>query len=543
MKTRYAFVALIASIVLFVPLTGAIAQPLAGARSERSDPIEPAKDAKPAAKEGKDGKDAKDDKDKDPKASVTEHEITLDGQVVRYRVTAGLSPLMDDKLKTKARVFSTMYERLSDAKDKDGQAITMAAQDASKRPITYAFNGGPGSSSVWLHMGALGPKRVVLGPEGEMLPQTQLGESAGSWIDFTDLVFIDPVSTGYSRAAEGEDPKQFHGLTEDIQWVAEFIRLHLVKNQRWLSPKFLAGESYGTTRASGLSADLQGRLGINLHGIVLISPVLNFSTISFDGYANDQPYWLFLPTYTATAWHHKKLAAPLDASLKGAIEQATAWAQTEYVQALAMGDALPEGKRNEVAQKLSSFTGLSVEFVKRANLRITITSFTKELLRDQGKTVGRFDSRYTGIDRNQNGMAPEYDPSYAVVQGAYTAGFNAYVRGELGFESDQNYEILTSAVRPWNFGTAQNRYADVSELLRTAMTQNPNLRVLVCSGHYDLATPELAMTYTITHMGLDASVRGNISQTFYEAGHMMYLREADLKKLREDTKAFYSAGK
>lgn len=481
------------------------------------------------------------DADKDPfKPSISEHTVTIAGKPIRYRVTAGLSPLMDDKLKTKARVFRISYERLTDAdeKDKDSKAVTLASKDAAKRPITYAFNGGPGSSSVWLHLGALGPRRVDMGPEGFKTSGNTLVDNPASWLDFTDLVFIDPVTTGYSRAADGEDAQQFHGLDEDVRWVGEFIRLHLVRSQRWLSPKYLAGESYGTTRAAGLSSDLQDRLGINLTGVVLISPVLNFQTLSFDN-GNDTPYWLFLPTYATTAFYHKKLTGPLSESLSKTYAEAASWASTDYLLALAQGDALPAAKRDEIAARLSAFTGLSVDYLKRAKLRPTIGAFTKELLRDTSRTVGRLDSRYLGIDRNLNGATTEEDPSYSAIQGPYTAALNAYIRSELGFESDLNYEILTGKVQPWNYGPARNRYADVAESLRSAMSQNPSLRVLVASGHFDLATPPLAMTYTMSHMGLDESVRKNITQHYYECGHMMYLREADLAKLRVDTEAFY----
>jgi carboxypeptidase C (cathepsin A) len=472
--------------------------------------------------------------------SVSEHEVTIGGAKVRYRVTAGLWPLMDDQLKAKARVFCVSYERLADGPvEGDAPRPTLASKDPAKRAVTFAFNGGPGSSSVWLHLGALGPRRVVMGPEGERLPTQGLRDNAFSWLDFTDLVFIDPVSTGFSRALEGEDPKQFHGLDEDVRWVAEFIRLHLVRSQRWLSPKFLAGESYGTTRAAGLASELQGKLGINLSGIVLISPVLNFQTLSFDT-GNDTPYWLFLPTYTATAFHHGRLAPPLNEKLERTIEQVQAWASSEYLMALAQGDALAPAKRDQIAERLAAFTGLSVDYVKRANLRVPIFAFTKELLREQGRTVGRLDSRYVGIDRNQNGASTEFDPSYAAIQGPYTAALNAYVRGELKFESDLNYEILTGNVQPWNYGPARNRYADVAESLRSAMSQNTDLRVLACSGYFDLATPFYAMTYTMTHMGLDPKIRGNIRQTFYPSGHMMYVREADLEKLKVDVAGFYS---
>lgn len=489
----------------------------------------------PAADKAKD----EDKKKEPPKPSITEHAVTIGGTVVKYRVTAGVQPQLDDKLKVKANVFNIVYERLADGdeKDKEGKPLTLAAKEPGRRPITFAFNGGPGSSSVWLHLGALGPRKVAMGTEGERLAATSLADNPESWLDFTDLVFVDPVSTGFSRPQEGEDPNQFHGLDEDVRSVSDFIRLHLTRSQRWLSPKFLCGESYGTTRAAGLARDLSDRLGITLDGVVLVSPVLNFQTLSFEP-GNDTAYWLFMPTYTATAFYHKKLAPPLDADLERTIEQATAWAQSEYVVALSQGDALPAARRDEVAAKLASLTGLSVEFVKRSNLRVSIGAFTKELLRDRGKTVGRFDSRYTGIDRSREGTSPDYDPSYTAVQGPFTASLNAYLRGELGYESDLNYEILTGNVHPWNY-PARNRYVNVSESLRSAMTKNPTMRVLVVSGYYDLATPFFAATYTNTHMSLDESLRGNITQTFHRSGHMVYLRDADMVKLKRDAAAFY----
>ncbi|HYC99639.1 MAG TPA: hypothetical protein VEB22_00300, partial [Phycisphaerales bacterium] len=481
----------------------------------------------------------KEEEKKDPPApSVTEHTVTIGGKAVRYRVTAGMLPLMDDRLKVKANVFNVSYERLDEnEKDKDGKAVTVASRNAGSRPVTFAFNGGPGSSSVWLHLGALGPRKVAMGPEGERLAGAALVDNPDAWLDFTDLVFIDPVSTGFSRSQEGEDPRQFHGLDEDVRAVGDFIRLHLTRSQRWLSPKYLCGESYGTTRAAGLAGDLASRLGIAVDGVVLVSPVLNFQTLSFDS-GNDTAYWLFLPTYTATAFYHKRLAPPLDADFGRALDEARAFAQGDYLLALAQGDALPAARRDEIAAKIAALTGLTPEFIKRADLRVDIGAFTKELLRDQGKTVGRFDSRYTGVDRNHNAAAPEYDPSYAVVQAPFTAALNAYIRTELGYQSDINYEILTGAVQPWSF-PGRNRYANVGESLRGAMARNPRLRVLVASGYYDLATPFFAATYTMTHLGLAESARANISQTFYDAGHMMYLRQADLTKLRQDAAAFY----
>lgn len=473
-----------------------------------------------------------DDKDKEkdkapPPPVVTEHEIKLAGSTdpLKYKATAGKLPIKDDAGKTKAEIFFVAYEKA-------------AVDNPASRPITFAFNGGPGSSSVWLHMGALGPRRPDMGKDGEPLPPpTKLTDNEFSWLDLTDIVFIDPVSTGFSRATEGEDPHQFHGLSEDIRAVGEFIRLYTTKQNRWLSPKFLVGESYGTTRASGLAAHLQDELGIAVNGIVLVSPVLNFQTLGFDN-GNDTPYWLFLPTYTATAWYHKMLKGDLAKDLTKATDEAMKWAASDYLTALAKGDKLTDKERKALAEQLSKYTGLSQDFVTRANFRVRIDQFTKELLREQGRTVGRYDSRYKGIDRDEVGEGTEYDPSYAAVQTPFTAALNAYVRGELKYETDLNYEILTGRVHPWNLG-ANNHYAETAEPLRRAMTSNPNLHVMVCTGFYDLATPFFAADYTVGHLGLDPTLRANAIITRYQAGHMMYLRHDDLEKLKKDAAAFY----
>jgi carboxypeptidase C (cathepsin A) len=472
---------------------------------------------------------------KDPAPSVTTSAVTVD-QVgeIKYRATAGLLPIMDDRLKIKARIFYVAYERLSDA----GEPLT--PEQRAARPITFAFNGGPGSSSVWLHMGALGPRRVKMGPEGETLPRHDVIPNPHTWLGFTDLVFIDPVSTGYSRPADGEDARQFHGLDEDVRAVAEFIRLYLVRSERWLSPKYLCGESYGTTRAAALAPHLQGTLGIALDGLVLISPVLNFQTLRFD-IGNDTPFWLYLPTYTATAWHHRKLKGPLAEDLPAALRASEAFAAGDYLVALAQGDALPAEQRRRIAARLAELTGLSEDFIQRSDLRVPISNFTKELLRDQARTVGRLDSRYTGIDRTDIGATPEFDPSYAAIFGPYTAALNAYVRGELRFQSDLNYEILTGTVNPWNYAPNINRYANVAEGLRSAMSQNRHLRVHSALGYYDLATPYWAMLHTKRHLNLDASLRPNLSESFYRSGHMMYVREEDLAGLQRNVQAFYAA--
>jgi carboxypeptidase C (cathepsin A) len=509
-----------------------------------------------------------DKKDKAP--SVTHHEVTIGGKVIKYTATAGCLDLPDYEGKPKANVFYIAYTKdIDDAaappaaapgpapapkegESKDSQAKPAEAKPpppkspGPARPITFAFNGGPGSSSVWLHLGALGPRRVKYADPSEKpgepalpMPPYSVVENEFSWLDLTDLVFIDPVSTGYSRPVEGENANQFHGLNEDIRWVGDFIRLWTTKNRRWDSPKFLAGESYGTTRAAGLSGYLQDTHGMYLSGIVLISPVLYFQTIEFDS-GNETPYWLYLPTYTATAWYHRRLDAELQRDLPRTLDEVRRWASTDYVVALSKGDALSDRERDEVAARLSRYTGLSKRFVLDSRLRILDDNFYKELLRDQDRIVGRLDSRYKGIDRRGITATPDYDPSYSAIQGPFTAALNAYVREELGYENDNPYEILTGRVHPWSYASATNRYAEVANTLRSAMTKNPALHVLVASGYYDLATPFFAATYTIDHLGLDPTLRSHITQAFYECGHMMYIRHADLAKLKSDVAALFA---
>ena len=442
------------------------------------------------------------------KSVVTKHSVRIGGQEIKYTATAGTMLLKLEDGTPKASVFFVAYTRDD-------------VQDAAKRPITFTFNGGPGAGSLWLHVGALGPRRLEMGDAGALLPPPyKLVDNESSLLDVTDLVFIDPVSTGYSRAVPGEAPKQFHGVEEDVQSVGDFIRLYATRNRRWGSPKFLAGESYGTTRAAGLSGYLQERYGMYLNGIILISTILNFQTAKFDS-GNDLPYILYLPTYTAIAWYHKKLPGDLQSDLQKAVNESRTFAGGEYADALMAGDAVPAAKRAEIAQKVSRLTGLSAEYVDRSNLRIEIQRFDKELLRSERKTVGRLDGRFTGIDADAAGSQPEYDPSLSAIVGPYTAALNDYVRSDLKFESDLPYEFLTNQVRPWNYEPYENRYVNVAETLRKAMTENPFLRVFVGKGYYDLATPFFAAEYTFDHLGLDPSLRSHLSGGYYEAGHMM----------------------
>ena len=459
--------------------------------------------------------------------SVTHHSVTINGEEIRYTATTGTLVLKEeiDKEgeKAKASVFFIAYTRDD-------------VEDMSERPITFSFNGGPGSSSVWLHLGVLGPRCVKPDEDGELPhPPYELKNNECSILDKTDLVFIDPVSTGFSRAVPGEEAKQFHGFKKDIESVGDFILLYLGRYKRWGSPKFLIGESYGTTRAGGLSGYLQERHGTYLNGIMLVSVVLNFQTIRFAP-GNDLPYILYLPTYAATALYHNKLET--DAQFEAFMNEVREFAMSDYTMALMQGSTLSDDQRANIVQQLAKYTGLTPEYIEQTDLRINIMRFCKELLRDEGRTVGRFDSRYKGIDRDAAGEMFEYDPSSAVVQGAYTAMLNYYVRDELEFASDLPYEILSRRVHPWDYSEHQNAYVNVADTLRAAMTMNPALKVFVANGYYDLATPFLASEYTFSHLGLDTSLQDNISMAYYQAGHMMYIDQGELQKMKRDLDAY-----
>jgi carboxypeptidase C (cathepsin A) len=479
------------------------------------------KDAAPSAA----GKDK--EKDKEPKDELTEttNTVTFSGVEVKYKATAGTIVIKDEEGKPHVSFFFIAYTSLDQT-------------NLSERPLTFSFNGGPGSASLWLHLGVLGPRRVYLKEDGGLPPPPfRLVNNEQSLLDKTDLVFLDPVSTGFTRAVPGEDPSKYHGVDEDLQSVGDFIRLYTTRYNRWLSPKFLIGESYGTTRAAGLAGYLEDRYGMYLNGIALISAVLDFSTISFSP-GNDLPYIFFLPTETATAWYHKKLAPDLEADQQKALSEAEKFALGPFTLALMQGADLPAADRASTVKELARLTGLSQDYIDRANLRVRADQFFKELLRGEHLTVGRYDSRVTGEDRDSVGESPEYDPSYTTALGPFAATFNDYVRRELKFESDLPYEVLTSKVQPWNFNRARNRYLDIAENLREAMTHNPYLKVFVANGHYDLATPYLATRYTFDHIGLPPELRGNVSMGYYEAGHMMYLNTPSRIALKEDLAKF-----
>ena len=469
---------------------------------------------------------------------VTHHETTIQGKKIAYTVTTGTMVLTHEKVaegekagefegvKPRAEVFFVAYEL-------DGVV------DKSTRPLTFSFNGGPGSSSVWMHLGLFGPKRVELDDDGYPLaPPYRLVTNEESLLDVTDLVFIDPVSTGFSRPVEGIKAKDFHSVDTDVESVGAFIRLYTGRYGRWRSPKFLAGESYGTTRAAGLAGHLQERHGLYLNGLMLVSAILEFGTARF-GPGNDLPPLLFLPTYAATAHYHSRLDEELQKlPLAEFLERVEEFALQRYAPALLLGDRLEAEDRAAVVAELARYSGLSEEYIDSTDLRIEIFRFTKELLRGQGRTVGRIDSRYTGTDRDSAGEHFEFDPSMSATQGPYTATFNDYVRGELGYQSDLPYEILANLYQSWSYKDVENRYLNVAETLRKAVSVNPHLKVHVANGYYDLATPYYATLHTFAHMGLTPEQRENVSMSFYEAGHMMYVHRESLLKLREELERF-----
>ena len=462
-----------------------------------------------------------------PPPIETRHSLTVGSETLSYTATTGLLPLKnEEKDEIEANVFFVAYT-----------LDRPEGTPASARPLIFVFNGGPGSASVWLHLGAFGPRRVRMEDAGWMpAPPYALVPNADTLLDVADLVFIDPVGTGFSRATRPEFNKQYWSVQGDLDAVGEFIRLYLTRYGRWASPLFLAGESYGTTRAAGLAGHLIDR-GIAFNGLILISTTLNFQTLDFEQ-GNDLPYALFLPTYTATAWYHGKLPADLQAKpLREVLAEVTAWAEAGYTVALAQGDRLPEAERTAVIERLARYTGLEPRYLDGTGLRIQIHRFCKELLRGDKRTVGRIDSRFKGMDALAVTEEPEFDPSMAAITPPYTAMFNDYVRGTLRYETDVEYQILSHKVnRGWSW--EEGKFADTSEALRKALAQNPFMRVFVGMGLYDLATPVLATLYTLSHMQIDPEVRANVQTADYEAGHMFYLDAPSLAKLKSDVVGF-----
>jgi carboxypeptidase C (cathepsin A) len=458
---------------------------------------------------------------------VTHHQVTVEGKLLKYTATAGRLPIKRPDGKIEAEMFFVAY--------------TLDAQDVSKRPLTFAFNGGPGSASIWLHMGALGPKRVVLQPDG-FIPAApyRMEDNSSSALDRSDLVLVDAIGTGFSRAANAELSKKYWGVKGDIEAFGEFIRLYLTRYERWASPLYLLGESYGTTRAAGVAGYLTEH-GISFNGIVLLSMVLNFETLVFTK-TNDVPYVLILPSYTMIAAYHKKLAPELTQDLAKTRQEVEHWASTEYKQALDKGDSLSPQERQAVIDQMARYTGLSKDVIDQANLRINVREFTHYLLIDKKLRVGRLDGRFTGPDPEGLMDTPFYDPTGSATLPPYTSVFNNYVRTELGYKSDMPYNVFAfqagSGFSKWEWGSAIQGFPDTATALREAITKNPYLKVLIMEGYYDLATPFYAADYTIQHLDLPANYRKNISYATYDSGHMVYLHTPSLVKFKRDLVTF-----
>jgi carboxypeptidase C (cathepsin A) len=461
-----------------------------------------------------------------PTVSVTKHSGTFGGQRIAYTATARETYLKADDGTPKASLYSTAYV-------KDGG-------DAS-RPVTFLFNGGPGSGSLWLHMGAFGPKRVAIPSDArdDGAPPYPIRENPDSLLDVTDIVFIDPVGTGYSRALGKTEAKTYWGVTADAKSVAEFIRIWLTENGRWNSPKFLGGESYGTTRSAAVANELEGSYNdVALNGIILISTILDFGAQA-EVPGNEMSYVVNLPTMATTAWYHNKVAdKPADVATFAA--EARAFASGDYLLALLKGNRLSSDERASIRTRLARFTGLSEAYLDRADLRVTPGRFYKELLRDRGVTVGRLDSRYTGKDYDNAGEEPDNDPSFYGIDGGYTAAMNSYARGDLGFKTDKTY-VTIGGVSDWDWklggrGNGDNQfYFNVAPYIGRTLRENSGVKVFVAAGWYDFATPFFGAEYSLSRMGIPAD---RVQFHYYDAGHMMYVRDADLAKLSRDVRAF-----
>ncbi len=452
--------------------------------------------------------------------------VTIAGQNIPYKVTTGKLVLKQDDGKDRASIFHVSYER-TDIKDK------------SQRPVMFAFNGGPGSSAVWLHIGVLGPKILKLPGDGTQppIPPSRVVDNPLSILDVCDLVFVDPVSTGYSRAGKDVKSQDFHGVNGDIESVGDFVRRWISEHDRWGSPKYLLGESYGGIRVAGLSNHLQSRYGMSLNGVVMLSTLLDFSTLQ-SSQGNDLSYVVFLPSFTGVAHFHKKIQGDRDALVR----ESTEFAFGDYAAALLKGVDLDDASRQKIATKLASLTGIPAAVWLARDLRLDASIFRSELLRTEGKVLGRFDGRVAWDATDKSAPYPQYDPSYSLAFGAFSTAMLDYLGRDLGYKEDQPYEILTGKVQPWSWDVS-NGVVNLSERLAAAMRDNPHLRVLVMGGYTDLATPPTGVAYSISHLlDLPENVRGNISTTYFDGGHMFYLNPPDLTKCRTDLVDFIKAG-
>jgi carboxypeptidase C (cathepsin A) len=465
--------------------------------------------------------------------SVTKHTATIGGKVISYTATAGALLLLNEKEEPIALYGYTTYV-------KDGEA------DAAKRPVTFSYNGGPGSSSMWLHLGIMGPRRVVVNdPETNMPPPYKMEDNTNSILDVSDIVMIDPVGTGLSRAVGSKSKnKDFWGVDQDIKSVSQFIKQYTLDNARWNSPKYLLGESYGTMRSAGVVDYLQENMGITMNGVILVSVVLDLRTLTFQQ-GDDISYVMHLPTYAATAWYHKKIPSK-PASLEAFLKEVRTFAEGEYSTALLKGSRLSEDEKNNVANKLAGYTGLSAAYLLKANLRVNEPQFTQELLRDEHLSVGRLDARYKGINQNLLSEGSSFDPQSTAISPAYIASFMNYYYDELKVEKSNNYHVSAYSAEgfewDWkhkmNGGGGDPITPNTGVDLAEAMSRNPKLKILTLNGYYDLATPFFGTEYTFDHMGLEKQLLKNVTFKYYEAGHMMYIQPAAAVSFKKDVAAF-----
>ena len=508
---RYLISLLLAGAFVLAPLTASHAAE--ASTHAKGDKTHDADDATPPATEA---------------ATRTQHSVSIGGRTIKYTATAGTLIIRDDKGEPQASVFYVAY--------------TLDGAKADKRPVTFLYNGGPGSSSMWLHMGSFAPMRIeTASPEATSPAPYHLVPNSDSLLDKTDLVFVDAVGTGYSRPLGKATGKDFWGVDQDISAFSRAIQRYVSVNQRWNSPKFLYGESYGTTRSAALVDALQEK-GMTFNGVILMSSILNYG-IRIPGY--DELFAGYLPTYAAAAWYHNKIPNK-PADLKTFVDQVRAWANGPYAAALAQGQNLPAAQLDTVANQLAAYTGLSLQYVKEANLRIDPSRFRKELLRDQRLTLGRYDSRFTGTDPDAAGETPDYDASDAGISGAFVSAFHDYVDKELNYHTDLDYRPTFGDInKDWDW---KHKAADVMRPLPLAyvagdlahaMRTNPNLKVLSVNGYYDFATPFSITEFDLAHMNLDPSLRGNLQFLYYPSGHMIYLNTDALKQLKTDVSHFY----